>query len=213
MRRLVKSLALLTAVYNEQEEIVDLIHSVRPFVSTIVVSDDGSTDDTVARAVGTQEVDVLVLGPHLASCEETRLRGFKRVTETWTLILDADERISPEGMRRIEEFISSTESDPITHVYFTQNEYIDGTLTRSFSKIKLGRTAYLNLPVGIHDDISCPGNPIHLGIEIIHRKTLAKQIMRETEYLDAYQRKIAEGKMTPERAAQVSQWHYVVKSK
>jgi glycosyltransferase involved in cell wall biosynthesis len=207
------SLAFLTAVYNEEDEIIDLIHSVRPFVDTIVVSDDGSTDETVARAIWTQEVDVLVLGPHLASCEEIRLRGIRRVTERWVLILDADERIDVEGMLAIGEFINSPESSDYTHVYFSQDEYIDGVLTRSFSKIKLARTAYINLPVGIHEDISCPGNPIDLGIKVLHRKTLAKQIMRESEYLDAYQRKIREGKMTPERAAQVAQWHYVVKEK
>jgi len=206
-------IAFLTAVYNEQNEIWDLLESVRPYVDTIIVSDDGSTDATVDWAVNSGAVDVLVMGPHLASCEETRIRGFKRVTEPWTLILDADERISPEGMVKIGEFVHSPESIHFTHVYFTQNEYIDGTLTRSFSKIKLARTAYLNLPVGIHDDISCPGDSTDLGIEVVHRKTLEKQIMRENEYLDAYQRKIGEGKMTPERAAQVSDWHYIVKSK
>lgn len=207
------TLAFLTAVYNERDEIRDLLQSVRPYVDTVVVSDDGSTDDTVDWAASCGMVDVLVMGPHLASCEETRIRGFKRIIETWVLILDADERISSEGMQKIKDFICSEESNNFTHVYFSQNEIIDGALMRSFAKIKLARTAYVNLPVGIHDDISCPGASTDIGVEVIHRKSWTKQIQRETEYIDAYQRKIAEGKMTPERAAQVSEWHYVVKSK
>lgn len=210
------SLALLVAVYNEQEEILDLLQSVRPFVDTIIVSDDGSTDTTISRVVKSGLADVIVLGEHLASCEETRIRGFKRVIEDWVLILDADERIDAEGMQKIVEFINTPvdnvgEENEITHVYFTQKEYIDGALMRDFAKIKLAKPFFLHLPSGIHDDISCSGEPTNIGVEVVHRKSWSKQIMRETEYLAAYQRKIKEGKMTPERAAQVSGWHYVVK--
>lgn len=205
------TLAFLTAVYNERAEIEDLIDSVRPYVDAVVVSDDGSTDDTPLIALKTGKVDVLVLGPHLASCEEVRIRGFDRVNEDWILILDADERISAEGMQKIREFIDS--DPPQTHVYFSQKEYIGGQFLRDFAKIKLARFESLHLPTGIHDDIWCDGDPINIGVEVVHRKTWEKQVQREREYLDAYERKVAEGKMTPERAAQVSQWHYVVRSK
>lgn len=207
------SLAFLTAVYNEENEIEDLLNSVRPYVDTIVVSDDGSTDRTVQKALSTGLVDVLVMGEHLASCEETRIRGFRRVDEDWVLFMDADERISPEGLAKIRDFIDSEESIPYTHVYFSQKEYIDGELMHDFAKLKLGRTEYMHFPVGIHDDPSCWGEPTNIGVEVIHRKTWGKQIMRETEYLDAYQRKIKEGKMTQQRAEQVSTWHYIVKTK
>lgn len=204
------NLAFLTAVYNEQDEILDLLQSVRPYVDTIIVSDDGSTDLTTHRALDSGLVDVLVMGPHLASCEETRLRGFKRVKEAWVLILDADERIESAGMQAIRDFVDRG-GDEATHMYFSQKEYIDGVLMRDFAKIKLARTCYINLPVGIHDDISCAGEPVNIGIEVIHRKSWSKQILRETEYISAYERKISEGKMTRQRADQVAGWHYVVK--
>lgn len=205
------TLAFLTAVYNEENEIIDLLQSVRPYVDTIVVSDDGSTDSTINRALSTGLVDVFVLGPHVASCEETRIKGFARIIEDWVLILDADERISSKDLEFIRNFINT--DPPETHIYFSQKEYINGELMREFVKIKMARRENLFLPVGIHDDISCTGEPVNIGVEVIHRKTWNKQIMRETEYLDAYQKKISEGKMTPERADQVSGWHYIVKHK
>jgi glycosyltransferase involved in cell wall biosynthesis len=205
------TLAFLTAVYNEQDEIVDLLESVRPYVDTIIVSDDGSIDATVPLAVQSGLVDVLVMGPHLASCEETRIRGFDRVVEDWVLILDADERINPWGMKDLRAGIERAEAEGFTHIYFRQDEYIDGRQTHSFAKIKAAKRGWLHLPVGIHDDISCGGEPINLGITVLHRKSMRKQIQRETEYIQAYKRKIAEGKMTPQRAAEVTEWHYVVK--
>jgi glycosyltransferase involved in cell wall biosynthesis len=205
------TLAFLTAVYNEQDEIWDLLESVRPYVDTIVVSDDGSTDSTVDWAVNSGEVDVLVMGPHLASCEETRIRGFKRIVEDWVLILDADERIDPTGLQMIYDRIQHAAEEGFTHIYFAQDEYIDGQHMHTFSKIKAARTDSIHLPVGIHDDISCIGDSVNLGIRVIHRKTLNKQIQREHEYIEAYKRKIKEGKMTEQRAAEVTGWHYVVK--
>jgi glycosyltransferase involved in cell wall biosynthesis len=205
------TLAFLTAVYNEQDEIIDLLESVRPYVDTIVVSDDGSIDATVPLAIQTGLVDVLVMGPHLASCEETRIRGFKRIIEDWVLILDADERIHPTELEMLYDRIQHAEDEDFTHIYFAQDEFIDGRHTHSFAKIKAARRDCLNLPIGIHDDISCAGNPVNIGLRVIHRKTMVKQIQREQEYIQAYKRKIKEGKMTEQRAAEVTGWHYVVK--
>jgi glycosyltransferase involved in cell wall biosynthesis len=205
------TLAFLTAVYNEQDEIVDLLESVRPYVDTIVVSDDGSIDATIPLALQTGLVDVFVLGPHLASCEEVRIRGIKRITEDWVLILDADERIDSNGLELLRKSIEHDDAEGFSHIYFSQDEYIDGRITHSFAKIKAARRDSIHLPIGIHDDISCEGTPINIGIKVIHRKTMIKQIQREAEYIQAYKRKIAEGKMTPQRAAEVTEWHYVVK--
>lgn len=205
------TLAFLTAVYNEEAEIYDLLRSVRPYVDTTIVSDDGSTDRTIQVAVMSKLTDVLVLGPHLASCEEVRIRGFSRVAEDWVLILDADERITPEDLQKMRDSLEDLDNRGITHVYFSQEEFIDDQRMRSFAKIKLARREHLNLPIGLHDDVSATGKGDDLGLRVYHRKTKQKQIMRETEYLSAYRRKIAEGKMTPERAAQVSNWHYYVK--
>jgi glycosyltransferase involved in cell wall biosynthesis len=204
------TLAFLTAVYNEEAEIENLLRSVRPYVDIIIVSDDGSEDQTVAKASDTGYVDIMVTGPHLASCEETRIRGFAFVEADWVLILDADERISADGMKKLRIF--TDRNDPqYTHVYFSQDEFIDNVLTRTFPKIKLARPQYLNLPVGIHDDISCTGESTNIGVRVLHRKTSAKQRQRETEYVQAYERKIIEGKMTRQRAEEVKGWHYYVR--
>lgn len=205
------TLAFLMAVYNETDEIIDSIRAVRPYVDTIVISDDGSTDYTVPVALATKMVDVLVLNPHRASCEETRLSGLQRVSEDWVLILDADERIDSAGLQKIRESIEQLDREGITHVYFGQDEYIDGIQTRSFAKIKLARTDKLHLPERIHGEISVEGESTNLGVRVFHRKTRQKQIMRETEYIRAYKKKIQEGKMTESDAQWAINMHYFIK--
>ena len=90
---------------------------------------------------------------------------------------------------------------------------IDNQLLRSFAKIKMARRDSIHLPVAIHDEITCDGPSTDLGIRVIHRKTSDKQRMREAEYLDAYEQKIAEGKMTRQRVTEVTGWHHFVKER
>jgi len=206
-------LAFLTAVYNEEAEILDLLKSVRPYVDTVVVSDDGSGDSTVELAEMSGMADLVVTGPHLASCEETRIRGFQFITDTWILILDADERIDPAGMQKIRDSLDNLTLCGFTHVYFSQDEVIDSVLVRTFAKIKLARRDSLRLPTAIHDEIACVGPSTNLGVRVLHRKTSAKQVMREAEYLEAYERKIDEGKMTRQRVDEVTGWHHFVRER
>lgn len=200
------TLGFLTAVYNEEREITDLLQSVRPYVDEIIVSDDGSRDNTVAYAA--KYADVIVLSAPTHSCEETRIRGLNRVLADWVLILDADERVYPSHLAAIKPSLEYFEGLNKTHVYFHQFETIDGKQTRTFEKIKLARRDSLILPEVIHGDISVRGDPINMGWTVAHRKTSEKQKMREIEYLHAYEEKIAQGKMTREWADKVSQWHY-----
>lgn len=200
------TLGFLTAVYNEEREITDLLRSVRPFVDEIVVSDDGSADNTVAYAA--KFADVIVLSKATHSCEETRIRGFQRLISDWVLILDADERIPTEHLAAIKPALEELDNLNKSHVYFYQFEVIDGRQTRTFEKVKLARRDSLHLPEIIHADISVDGDPANLGWSVMHRKSSDKQKMRELEYLQAYEQKVAEGKMTREWADKVTQYHY-----
>ena len=200
------TLAFLIAVYNEEREITDLLQSVRPYVDEIIVSDDGSKDNTVAYAA--RYADVIVLSAPTHSCEETRIRGFQRILADWVLILDADERIPESHLKAIKSYLPYFEQENKTHAYFNQLEYIDGQYTRGFEKVKLTRRDKTTLPELIHGDIHVDGDPVNVGWQVVHRKTSEKQKMRELEYLDAYEEKIAQGKMTREWADKASSWHY-----
>lgn len=205
------TLGFLVATYNEEIEILDLLNSVRPYVDEIVVSDDGSEDSTIALVEESGLADKIVKGEHVASCEETRIRGLAVMESDWILILDADERIPNEYLEQIEKSIEWLEMKGITHVYFNQEEYLDGQHTRTFQKVKLARKDSLYLPEVIHGDISVEGLHAVSPWIVLHRKTTNKQIQRETEYIEAYKQKVAEGKMSQEWADKVKQWHYFVK--
>jgi tetratricopeptide (TPR) repeat protein len=87
--------ALAVIARNEEEFIAGCLDSARPFVDEIVVIDTGSTDRTVeiARAHGARV-------EHFTWCNDfsaARNAAIDAVTANWVLMLDADERLTPES--------------------------------------------------------------------------------------------------------------------
>jgi glycosyltransferase involved in cell wall biosynthesis len=187
-----KRLVFLTAVYNEQEEIVDLLQSVMGGVEAVVISDDGSTDSTIdlvddwASHTGFSPYKIIIINnDHIGLAETIKSRGVSAIKEymspyQWVLMLDADERLGEGVLNEIVRFIDSPASEGITHVWFGLHEYIDG------------QGANLNWP-------------------IIHRKTSEKQKMRERQYLKTYKKLLAEGKVTQEWVDRCIGFHYFIK--
>ena len=198
-------ITFLLAAYNEEHEIIDLLGSVFNWVDKLIVVDDGSTDDTATLASMFVNTTVYTI-EHTGLCEVARIYGLERVTTDWVLMMDADERISREDLEKIREWV---DSDPTyTHMYFTQDEYIDGVQTRSFQKPKLFRKDSVTLSPIIHSDMIAEGEPVNIGLTVTHRKTSAKQRMRELQYLDTYKRLVEEGAMTQEKADWCRNLHY-----
>jgi glycosyltransferase involved in cell wall biosynthesis len=87
--------ALAVIARNEEQFIAGCLDSARPFVDEIVVLDTGSTDRTVeiARAHGARV-------EHFTWCNDfaaARNVAIDAVTTDWVLMLDADERLTPES--------------------------------------------------------------------------------------------------------------------
>jgi glycosyltransferase involved in cell wall biosynthesis len=97
-------ISLCMFVKNEEKNLLDVIESVRPIVSEIIIVDTGSTDNTVALARSitdrvyevpfTDFGSIRTLTAHLASCP-------------WVLMLDGDERIDPEDWPKLSELVST----------------------------------------------------------------------------------------------------------
>src|SRR3979411_569261 len=87
--------ALAVIARNEEQFIAGCLDSVRPFIDEIVVLDTGSTDRTVeiARAHGARVEHFRWINDFGAA----RNAAVDAVTADWVLMLDADDRLTPES--------------------------------------------------------------------------------------------------------------------
>src|SRR6202008_2306519 len=135
-------LSFIAAVYNEEEEIGELLQHIQSVVDVIRIVDDGSTD---ATPIILGNADFMFKERHVNSIGPTKTWDFKAVTiehtglpETvknealkmvpdgsWVLMLDADERFADGVLEAIDSFLNSSESEKVDYVYFRQVEVID----------------------------------------------------------------------------------------
>lgn len=99
------SIAVVIHTRNEEKNIRECIESARLLTSHITVVDMESTDNTVMLAKAL-EVHVFSF-PAFQYVEPSRKFGIDKARGDWVLILDADERITPELSHEIQDSISS----------------------------------------------------------------------------------------------------------
>lgn len=119
-----EDLSLVLITYNEAAHLPDCLESV-PFAAETVVLDSGSTDGTVEIA-----------RQHGARVHQRPFEGFAALknacvdlaSHPWILLLDADERLTPELAAEIRAILA----DPGEYVAFRvpRHNYIFGRLTR-----------------------------------------------------------------------------------
>jgi len=92
------------AAHNESANIEACIASVEWALEVIVVEND-SLDDTVALA---KAAGATVISPPFTTIGLARNQGIVRAKTPWILVLDADERCTPELAQEIREIIRTT---------------------------------------------------------------------------------------------------------
>lgn len=213
-------LNFIAAVYNEQDEIIDLIMHVVPFIDHAYIVDDGSTDDTalrlsrIANDIGvTLNYKVI---QHIGLPETVKSKALEMVTtedDDWVIMLDADERFAEGVLEAIDAFHNSSDAEKVDYVYFRQVEIIDGVPVREFQKCKLFRKSAMQFPLNnIHADDVLSGRGIaREDWVVLHRKSSNKQVTREIEYLETYKRLLDEGKIDQGRYQWLVGLHHYVK--
>jgi len=207
-------LSFVSAVYNEIDEIGSLLAHVEPYVDVIRIVDDGSTDSTATYLKYWVPDDPWVdysyrTIEHTGLPETVKAEAVKDVPDgSWVAMLDADERFEEGALLKMVKWIAEGPPPEITHVYFTKNEFLDGNQVRSFQKVHLFRKESVTFSDIIHVDDAYTGDPVNIGLTVLHRKTSDKQRKREKEYLDTYAKLVAEGKMTQEKADWCRGLHY-----
>ena len=210
-------LSFIAAVYNEEKEIIDLLYSIEEYVDHVCIVDDESTDSTL-ELLKAYSKNVIPIGwkqiDHIGLPETVKNEALKMVPQnSWVLMLDADERISPEHLREIRAWVDSEESDKWSYVYFDQYEIIDDQHVRTFQKCKLFRKESVTFPLNnIHADDQFTGEGFHHPYwSVLHRKTTYKQVQREQEYLETYKKLLDEGKIDEGRYKWLCGLHHFVR--
>lgn len=210
-------LSFISAVYNEQAEIDDLIRHVFPYVDMLSIMDDVSTDNTLKILHVWQGIDSKVnwhqMDEHTGLPETVKNAALQVVEDgEWVLMLDADERFAPNVLEQIRAWLKTIDSLDVSHVYFQQLEIIDGVHVRTFQKSKLFKKEAITFSTGIHEDDQFTGKGIYKPEWIVfHRKSSDKQKIREQEYLETYQKLLLDGKIDMGRYDWLRNLHHYYK--
>ncbi len=212
-------LSFISALYNEESEIVDLLEHVEPYVDGIYLADDGSTDNTkLLLLTYPRDIERITFTTmeHTGLPETVKNEALKMVPDdSWVLMLDADERFAPGVLDQLAAWYRFVDKqynqDNITHVYFRQVEIIDGQPVREFQKSKLFKKDSIIFSTGIHEDDRFLGEGLYKPEWLVyHRKTSQKQRLREMEYLETYDKLLQEGKIDEGRRQWLRGLHHYV---
>jgi glycosyltransferase involved in cell wall biosynthesis len=106
---------------NAENVLADCLDSLA-FCDEKIIIDDSSTDRTcdIAKMMG-----ATVYACHKESFAEKRNLGLKKAKGKWVLYLDADERLSPELARNIQEIIEKKRDNNAAYRLQRKNFYLD----------------------------------------------------------------------------------------
>lgn len=154
---------LISAVINtlnEEQNIGDCIHSLHGFADEIVVCDMHSTDQTVAIAqrLGAQ---VTLIEANFGDFGRLRHLAVTQATGKWVLVIDADERLTPNLASKLREIAENDQAEVVNisnlYWYFGgwvyQGDFFQNNWPRFFQRaVYLSRFADFDEP--IHSDLS-----------------------------------------------------------
>ncbi|MBU3956795.1 glycosyltransferase family 2 protein [Patescibacteria group bacterium] len=101
-------LSVIIIAKNEEKMIKDCLESVRQLADEIIYIDTGSTDKTsqIAKQYATKSINLPFKG---LAYSQWRNRGLREAKGEWILYVDADERITPELRKEIQETMPNTQ--------------------------------------------------------------------------------------------------------
>src|SRR5687767_1060738 len=112
-------LSVVIITLNEENNIIDCIRSVQPLSDDIIVVDSGSCDRTIQFA---KQEGASVYTTEWKGYGHSRNLGASKSKYNWILALDADEIVSAELIRSIQ---NSDLTNPFNVFYFRRHNFIN----------------------------------------------------------------------------------------
>lgn len=174
------------ATYNEEENIVDCLNSLKNFAAEIVVVDGSSRDKTreLAQKLGAKVIKTT----NNAMFHINKNMAIDNCKGEWILLIDADERVNADLAREIKETVANS---PIENGFWInrRNWFLGRFLAKGGaypdSVIRLLRRGYGRLPqVSVHEQVKIDGEVGRLKNDILHfaDPTFARYLMRANRY-------------------------------
>ncbi len=113
-------LSVLINTYNEEKMIAGCLEHLL-WADEVVVADSESTDNTVKIA---QQYPVKVVPILRTNFSEMRNAGLKQLSGDWVLLIDADERVTPELANEIQRVLADSPKE--VGFYMTMHHYFLG---------------------------------------------------------------------------------------
>lgn len=181
-------LSAAIATYNEEENIVDCIQSLKQVADEIVIADGNSTDRTTelaeklgAKIISTTNKPMFHINKNLA---------VNNCVGKWIIVIDADERISKELVKDIKAVIDS--NNKFNGYWINRkNWFLGGFLKkggaypdRVIRLFKKGKG--IHPEISVHEQIEIDGDVGHINSNIIHLAdpNFSRYLKRANRYTD-----------------------------
>ncbi len=210
------TLSIALATYNEQDNIVDCLKSLKGIATEVIVVDGSSTDQTrqlakkhKAKVYKTTNKPIFHINKNLA---------IKKCKGDWILQLDADERLTPELKEEIAQVLSGSyfgytdwrsskkyqaDTPPVAYWLKRRNYFLGHYFTKSGQYpdpvIRLFRRGFATLPAkSVHEQMKVNGPLAWLKSDLDHfaTPTFSRYIQRENRYSSLTAQELKDGGVT-----------------
>ena len=183
-----QTISAAIATFNEENNIIDCIQSLKKITTDIVVVDGQSTDKTqdLAKNAGAN----VIIVPNNPMFHKNKNLAIKNCKEDWILLMDADERVSSELATEIKHII---DTKPKENGFWINrsNWFLGGFLKKGGAYpdpvIRLFKNGKGILPeVSVHEQVSIKGEVGHLKNNLIHLAdpNFERYLIRANRYTD-----------------------------
>lgn len=210
------TLSIALATYNEQDNIVDCLKSIKGIATEVIVVDGSSTDQTrqlakkhKAKVYKTTNKPIFHINKNLA---------IKKCKGDWILQLDADERLTQELKEEIAQVLSGSyfgytdwrssqkyqaDTPPVAYWLKRRNYFLGHYFTKSGQYpdpvIRLFRRGFATLPAkSVHEQMKVNGPLAWLKSDLDHfaTPTFSRYIQRENRYSSLTAQELKDGGVT-----------------
>lgn len=155
-------ITLVINTKNEEKNIKDCILSAKDIVDEIIVVDMVSNDKTIeiAETLGAKVFRIKDYG----YVEPARNFALSKPTTKWTLVIDADERLTKDLRSKIPQLVKDKKYDgfrfPFKNILL--GKWIKHGMWWPDYQLRLFKTGHVDWPIGVHQEQNFRGNLLEL---------------------------------------------------
>lgn len=194
------TISVVLATFNEEKNLSDCLESVKNLADEIIIVDGGSHDKTVEIAKKYNADVLITTNPPIFHINKQK--AIDKATKEWILQLDADERVSPELKKEIQNVTSNHKLDINGYWIPRKNWFLGRFLMKGGQypdyTLRLYKNGKGKLPQkDVHEQAVVSGKAEYLKSPLIHiaDPTFARYLMRFNRYTDLLAKELKEKKI------------------